>query len=54
MPASQVTRPLLMAGSVIPQDALVIHTTGGVRLVSIAEVAVLGRLAAQAVMPMNA
>jgi hypothetical protein len=53
MPASQVTRPLLMAGSVIAHDALVIHITGGARLLSIAEVAVLGR-PAQAVMPMDA
>jgi len=27
MPASHVTRPLLMAGSVIAHDALVIHIT---------------------------
>jgi len=37
-----------------PHDALVIHTTGGARLLSIAEVAVLRRPAAQAVMPMDA
>jgi len=39
---------------VIAHDALVIHTTGGARLLSIAEVAVLGRPAAQAVMPLDA
>jgi hypothetical protein len=29
MPASHVTRPLQMAGSVIPHDARAIHMTGG-------------------------
>jgi hypothetical protein len=54
MPASQVTRPLLIAGSVMPLDARVIHIAGGARLLGWPRLRFLARPAAQAVMPMDA
>jgi hypothetical protein len=54
MPASQVTHPLLIAASVMPLDARVIHLAGGAASAWMAEVAFLARPAAQAVMRMDA
>ena len=54
MPASQIMRPLLIAGSVMPLDARVIHLARRGASAWMAEVAFLARPAAQGVMPMDA